>query len=122
MIDYLENVPSEIELICEEHPIETYRVRNTNIVALHKNSNFIASVLEKIKKKLETEKDAFGHKKVFDIGSYCYIKEFLENTNHCIYKYPYQNTYMLTFDNIIYSKNTIKWQNTDEYIFKKSAV
>jgi hypothetical protein len=41
MIDYLENVLSEIE---------SYRVRNTNIFALHKNSNFIASVLEKIKK------------------------------------------------------------------------
>jgi mannosyltransferase OCH1-like enzyme len=121
IVDYLKSVSSEIELIGEEHPIEKHRVRNTNIVALHKNSNFIKSVLEKIKKILETEKDAFGHQQVFNIGSGIYINEFLENTNQCIYKYPFENTYMLKFNSEIYSKNIKKWQNTDEYIFKKSA-
>lgn len=120
MIDYLNSVSSEIELIGEEHPIQEHRVRNTNIVALHKNSNFIKLILEKIKKKLENEKDAFGHKKVFDIGSRIYINQFLKNTNHLpIYKYPFQNTYMLKFNREIYSKNIKKWQSTDEYIFKK---
>ena len=119
MIDYLKCVSCEIELIGEEHPTEKHRVRNTNIIALHKNSNFIKSVLEKIKKRLKDEKDAFGHQKVFDIGSGIYIKTFLENTNQCIYKYPFKN--MIKFNTEIYSKNIKKWQNTNEYIFKKSA-
>lgn len=121
MIDYLKSVSSEIELIGEEHPIEKHRVRNTNIIALHKNNNFIKSVLEKIKKKLETEKDGFGPQQVFNIGSGIYINEFLENTNKCIYKYPFENTSMLTFNSDIYLKNIKKWQLTDEYIFKRSA-
>jgi hypothetical protein len=119
MIDYLKSVSSEIELIGEEHPTEKHRVRIGNIVALHKHSNFIASVLEKIKKKLENQKDAFGSKKVFEIGSGTYIQEFLDNTNTCIYKYPFQNTHMLHFDLKIYSKNIKKWQSTEDYIFKK---
>lgn len=120
MIDYLKSVSSEIELIGEEHPIEKYRVRNTNIIALHKNTNFIKAVLEKIKHKLETEKDAFGHQKVFSIGSGIYINAFLENENQCIYKYPFDNADMLTFNSDIYSKNIKRWQHTEEYIFKKS--
>jgi hypothetical protein len=122
MIDYLNSVSSEIELIGEEHPTQNHRVRNGNIVALHKNSNFIKSVLEKIKKRLENEKDAFGHNKAFVIGSWIYINDFLENTNQCIYKYPFQNTYMLKFNTDIYSKNIKKWQDTDEYIFTKPAL
>jgi mannosyltransferase OCH1-like enzyme len=119
MIDYLKSVSSKIELICEEHPITKHRVRNTNIIALHKNSNFIKSVLEKIKKILVTKKDAFGAGQVWIIGSEIYINEFLNNTNKCIYKYPFQNTCMLKFDSEIYSKNVKKWQTTFESIFKK---
>jgi len=122
MIDYLKLVSSEIELIGEEHPIEKHRVRIGNIIALHKNSNFIKSVLEKIKTKLETEKDAFGHQQVFNIGSGIYINEFLENTNPCIYKYPFEKTNMLQFNSEIYSKNIKKWQHTDEYILKKVGI
>jgi mannosyltransferase OCH1-like enzyme len=119
MIDFLISVSPEIQLIGEEHPTENHRVRNTNIVALRKNCNFIASVLEKIKNKLENEKDAFGSNKVFDIGSGIYIKEFLENENISIYKYPFQNTHMVKFDNNIYSKNIKRWQTSNENIFKK---
>ena len=53
MIDFLISVSPEIQLIGEEHPTENHRVRNTNIVALRKNCNFIASVLEKIKNNRE---------------------------------------------------------------------
>lgn len=119
MNNYLKLVSSEIELIGEEHPITKHRVRNTNIIALHKNSNFIKSVLEKIKNKLKNEKNAFGHNKVFEIGSRIYIDEFLNNIDNRIYKYPFQNTHMLKMNNVIYSKNIKKWQNTDEYIFKQ---
>jgi len=52
MIDYLKPVSNDIELIGEEHPTPkfSYKVRNGNIVALHKNSNFIKSVLKKLQK------------------------------------------------------------------------
>ncbi len=119
MIDYLNSVSSEIELICEEHPTHKDRVRNTNIIALHKNSHFIKSVLEKIKKKLKKEKDAFGYQEAFNIGSGIYINDFLKNESQFIYKYPFVKTNMITFSSNIYLKNIKKWQNTNEYIFKK---
>jgi hypothetical protein len=72
-----------------------------------------------MKKRLENEKDAFGHSKVHDIGSKIYINEFAENTNKCIYKYPFQNTNLIKFNTKIYLKNIKKWQYTEEYIFKK---
>lgn len=121
MIDYLKSVSSEIELIAEEHPLEKHRVRNTNIIALHKKSNFIKSVLEKIKKKLATKKNYFGPEQMFDIGSGIYINEFSENTNQCIYKHPFETTNMLEFNFNIYNRNIKKWQDTYEYIFKNSA-
>ena len=85
------SVSSEIELICEEHPINKYTVRNGNIIALHKNSKFLISVLEKMKIKLINSKNAFGPKTVYDIGSKIYIDEFSYNKNACIYKYPFRN-------------------------------
>jgi len=117
MIDYLQSVSPKIELISEEHPTQKHRVRNGNIVALKKHSNFIASVLEKIKTKIQNEKDAFGHTKMFEICSGIYINEILNNINICIYKYPFQNECMLKFDHNIYSKRKA-WQDTNEYIFK----
>ena len=122
MIIYLKTLSPKIELIGEEHPTETIRVRNSNIVALHKNSNFIASVLEKIKIKLNNEKNAFGFKKVFEIGSMIYIKEFLNNTNVHIFKYPFEKKKFLYLNKYIYFKNIKKWQNTNEYIFKTKVI
>ena len=119
MIEYLTSVPSEIELIGEEHPVQKYRVRMGNIIVLHKHSKFLASVLQNIKTKLINSKNAFGSKKVIELGSGNYTQAFLNNTDTCVYKYPFQVKGMIKFNNIIYSKNIKKWQNTNEYIFKK---
>lgn len=116
MIDYLISVPPEIELIGEEHPRLSHRVRNTNIVALHKHSSFISSVLEKIKEKLNAVKHAFGPEKVFYFGSGVYINEFGKNTNRCIYTYPFAKKGML-FHRDVGFKGIKKWQNTHELIF-----
>ncbi len=120
MIDYLKPVSNDIELNGEEHPTPkfSYKVRNGNIVALHKNSNFIKSVLKKITKDLQQNKNAFGRTKVFEIGSGNYINSILNNTNQNIYIYPFINERMLIFDREIYSKNGKKWQNTEEFLFK----
>jgi hypothetical protein len=119
MIEYLNDVSPEIELIGEEHPVKKQRVRMGNIIALHKHSKFLGSVLQKIKTKLINSKNAFGSKKVFELGSGIYIQEFLNNTDIHVYKYPFQVKSMVKLNSIIYSKNIKKWQNTNEYIFKK---
>jgi hypothetical protein len=119
MIDYLNSVPPDIQLIGDEHPIEKYRVRNTNIVALQKNCRFISLVLQKLKHKLLSKRDAFGPHMVFEIGSFTFIREFLENTSEPIFKYPFHNDCMITFHPDIYVKNIKKWQHTHEYIFRK---
>jgi hypothetical protein len=115
MINYLMSLSSEIELICEEHPTDKDRIRNGNIIALHKNSKFLISVLEKMKIKLINRKHAFGPKTVYDIGSKTYINEFY-NKNAYIYKYPFRN--LINSDANIYLNNLTKWQNTYENIFK----
>jgi hypothetical protein len=117
MINYLSFVSPEIQLIAEEHTKEYNRVRNTNIVALQKNSNFLRIVLQKIKIKLKNSKDAFGPKAMFNIGSGIYIEEFKKQGKY-IYKYPFQANNMLKFFSKIKSKNIITWQNTYEHIFK----
>ena len=117
MIDHLNYISDDIELIGEEHPVEKYRVRNGNIIALHKNSNFLKLVLEKIKIKLINSKNAFGPENLFKIGSGIYINEFKCNNNKYIYKYPFSD--MVQSNEYIYSKNIKKWQETHEYLFKK---
>ena len=118
LINYLNNIPEEIEFIGEEHPVEKWRVRNTNIICLHKNSKFITSVLEKIKIRLINSKHAFGPNSVIQIGSGIYINEFINNKNPCVYKYPFTVAKMIHSDPNIYSKNITKWQNTYEPLFK----
>ena len=119
MIDYLSLVSPEIQLIGEEHPKEYNRVRNTNIVALQKNSKFIRIVLKKIKIKLQNSKDAFGPQAMYSIGSEIYINEFKKQDKY-IYKYPFQTNNMIKFFiKEIKSKNIKKWQNTYEHIFKR---
>jgi len=119
MINYLNSVSPKIELIGEEHPVEKHRVRNTNIIALQKNSKFLKKTLEKIKIKLIKSKDAFGSKKMFEIGSGIYIKKFLNHKNPHVYKFPFANRNMISFDKYVYSKNIKTWQSTNEYIFQK---
>lgn len=120
LIDYLSQVSFETELIAEEHPKETDRVRVGNIITLHKHSKFIALVLEKIKKKLKSDKNAFGSNKVNEIGSDIYINEFKKNKNPNIYKYPFFNTGKIKKNNKIYMKRARIWQETNEPIFKKN--
>lgn len=122
MIHYLQTVPYEIQLIGEEHPKEHHRVRNGNIIALHKHSPFISSILQKMKLSLKSNRNAFGPNKVSEIGSKIYIQQFLENTNKHIYKFPFQNRNMITFDNNIYLQNVKRWQTTYEYIFQKKQL
>lgn len=118
MIDYLSLVSPEIQLIGDESWKK--KVRNTNIVALQKNSNFIRIVLQKIKIKLKNSKDAFGPQALFEIGSNIYIEEFNKQDKY-IYKYPFETNNMIEFFiKEIYSKNIKKWQNTYEYIFKRT--
>lgn len=104
MIDYLNSVSSEIKLIGDEHAIKKNRVRNTNIVALQKNNEFINSVLQKIKIKLKDSKYAFGPEAMYIIGSGTYIREFSKQENY-IYKYPFQTNKMITFFGEIKLKN-----------------
>ena len=120
LIDYLNLVSPEIELIGEEHPKCKFRTRVGNIVALHKNCKFIKIVLKKIKKKLKSDKNAFGSHNVNEIGSDIYINEFLQNNNPNIYKYPLYNSGYLIKNNKIYMKRPRKWQETNEPLFKKN--
>ena len=115
--EYLVTV-AELELICEEHPKDTHRVRNTNIVALKLHSPFIATVLQKIKAKLLVSKSAYGPDKMFHIDSLIFISEFAHNKNNTIIKYPFINTNMILFINDIYKKRLTRWQRTYESIFK----
>jgi hypothetical protein len=118
MIDYLSLVSPEIQLIGDESWKK--KVRNTNIVALQKNSNFIRIVLQKIKIKLKNSKDAFGPQALFQIGSKIYIEEFNKQHKY-IYKYQFETNNMIEFFiKKIYSKNIKKWKNTYEYIFKRT--
>lgn len=116
MINYLNSVSDEIEIIGEQHPTQSNRVRNSNIIALHKNSQFLNSVLQQIKIKLIDSKEAFGPAQMFSIGSGIYINEFLNNQNTCIYKYSFKK---LIFKYVQIRLNTpTRWQKTYEYIFK----
>ena len=115
--EYLTIVPNT-EVICEEHPTDKHRVRNTNIVALKLHSPFIATVLKKIKAKLFTSKDAFGSKQMFNIDSLIFITEFAHNKSNTIIKHPFISTNMIILDNEIYKKRITRWQRTEESIFK----
>jgi len=114
MVDYLYTIPNDIQFIAEEHPVENYRVRNTNIVALKKNAYFFLNVLDKITIKLKNSHDAHGPNAMFEIGSGIYIEECKNQI-----KYPFFNTQMLIFDEYIYMKNIKRWQATFEPIFRK---
>ena len=109
---------SNMDLICEEHPTDKHRVRNTNIVALKTHNPFLATVLRKIKAKLLVSKDAFGPDQMFSIDSVIFISEFAHNKCNTIIKHPFISTNMIIFDNEIYKKRITRWQRTHESIFK----
>ena len=75
-----------------------------------------------MKLSLKSNRNAFGPNKVFENGSKIYIQQFLENTNKHIYKFPFQNSNMITFNNNIYLQNVKRWQTTYEYIFQKKQL
>ena len=118
LIDYLENISTDIELICEEHPLETHRIRNGNIISLKKKHNYFAKILNKIKSKLIVSNNAYGPNVMYEIGSGLYIDEFKKNKCKNIIKVPFLNKNMIVCDNYIYGKNTKTWQNTYEAIFR----
>ena len=120
MIEYLENIYNNITFIGEEHPIESHRVRNSNIISLQIEHPFLNDVLQNIKQKLIISKqnNENGPLSMFNIGSGIYIHYFNITQNNDIIKYPFEKKNLLTFHSIIYSKNIKKWQDTYQLLFK----
>lgn len=117
--DFLKNIKKEVIFIAEEHPIEKERIRNGNIIVLEKYNKLLDIVLKKIKKELMKgiEKKYFGSKKMFYIGSYIYIDEFMKKNNNKYIKLPFFKNKLINYNNSINRKIKNKWQKTNEYIF-----
>jgi hypothetical protein len=110
----------DVDIICEEHPNERFRVRVGNIVTPNKNSKFLNCVMQKIKQKLNNLKNTSkgGSKLMVNIGSNTYIDEFKNNKIKNIYKFPFINLKIIIFNGTIYKKNIKTWQTTEEPIFR----
>ena len=117
MNKYLNSISSETELIAEQHPSDSTRVRNGNIVVIKKHSEFLKSVLNKIKTKLINSQNGYGSKLMWDIGSGIYINEFKIKHNNDIYKYDMVKAGWLLNKYTNLFQKIKKWNEIEEYIF-----